>query len=230
MSPRRLSNTEQRTGDAIIERMRKVKRPRRVLDRETEADLTVRQRELLDRLGVMFDDGFASLTMAEIAARLNCSLSTLYSLAPRRDDLVLTVVDRNLRLVGRSAIAAIRPGMTALEALTAYLEAVTFALLGWTEAFARDMAAMPAANKLRDEHDEYLFAVTRSLLDLAVELGEIGPIDTAAVGRVLSLLGRLFTQPNVIDTLETSPRQASSEVVGLISLGLRRHSRVDSLQ
>ena len=43
----------------------------------------------------MVDDGFADLTMAELATRLNCSLRTLYELAPSRDvpEVVLDVVE-----------------------------------------------------------------------------------------------------------------------------------------
>ena len=62
-----------------------IERPRPVLDRERERQLTDRQRELLDHLGRMFDEGFADLTMAELARRLNCSLRTLYALASSRD-------------------------------------------------------------------------------------------------------------------------------------------------
>jgi hypothetical protein len=55
--------------------------------------LTERQRQILDQLGTLFEDGFAHLTMADIAARVHCSLRTLYTLAPSRDELVLMVVD-----------------------------------------------------------------------------------------------------------------------------------------
>ena len=58
----------------------------------------------------LFAGGFATLTMAELAARLNCSLRTLYALAPSRDELVLVVVDRNLWRVGRAARDAVRRG------------------------------------------------------------------------------------------------------------------------
>ena len=100
-----------------------VRRPRPVLDRARERRLTERQRELLDHLGHMFDEGFADLTMAEIASRLNCSMRTLYALAPSRDELVMIVIDRNLWRIGRSAQQAIAEDMAPLDALRAYLEA-----------------------------------------------------------------------------------------------------------
>jgi len=161
-----------------------VRRPRPVLGRERERRLTERQRELLDELEQLFEGGFADLTMAELAARLNCSMRTLYALAPSRDELVLIVVDRNLWRVGRAAQNAIEPDMAPLDALRAYLEAATVAVSRWTEAFARDLAALPAA-------------------------------------RVMAGLGRLFTRPEVIPTLRSSPKDAADGVLALLLRGLQ---------
>jgi AcrR family transcriptional regulator len=199
-----------------------VPRPRPVLSRARERRLTERQRQILDELGQVFEDGFAHLTMAELAARVNCSLRTLYALAPSRDELVLVVVDRNLWRVGRAAWDAVGPDMPPLAAVRAYLEAATVAVGRTTEAFARDLAAMPAASRIGEGHNDYLVAVTRTLLDLAVEQGEIAPVDTAAVARVMAGLGREFSRPDVIPTLRSSPKEAADAVVDLLLRGLRR--------
>lgn len=198
-----------------------VHRPRPVLDRERERALTDRQRELLDQLEAVFDEGFADLTMAEIASRLNCSLRTLYALAPSRDELVLTVVDRNLWRVGRHAQNAIVESMAPLDAVRAYLAAAHEAVGHMTEAFASDLAAVPAAQRLSDAHQDYLSAVTRGLLDAAVARGDIGPVDTAAVARVLARLGGDFARPEVLASLRTSPKDAADAVVELLVAGLR---------
>lgn len=195
--------------------------PQPVMPRERERALTARQREILDQLSDLFDEGFADLTMAEIASRVNCSLRTLYELAPSRDELVLTVVDRNLWRIGRTAREAIRPDMAPLDAVRAYLRAATVAVGGTTEAFARDLAAVPAAQQLRDAHSEYLVAMTRRLLDLAVEQGHIAAVDTSAVARVVAGLGREFSRPEVIPTLRSSPKEAADAVVEIILRGLQ---------
>jgi AcrR family transcriptional regulator len=207
--------------DGMQRRLRAVRRPRPVLDRARERRLTDRQRQLLDEMEHVFATGFAELTMAELARRLNCSLRTLYALAPSRDELVLMVVDRKLWRIGRMAREAVADDVAPLAAVRAYLEAATFAVSGWSEAFARDLAAVPAAQQLEDGHNEYLFDVTRTLLDLAVERGDIADVDTAAIARVLAGLGRLYSRPEVIPTLRTSPKQAADAVVELILRGLR---------
>ena len=207
--------------DEMRRRLGAVRRPRPIMSRDRERALTERQRQLLDQMERLFAGGFATLTMAELAARLNCSLRTLYALAPSRDELVLVVVDRNLWRVGRAAREAVDEDLEPLDAVRAYLEAATVAVSGWTEAFARDLAAVPAAQELEEGHNEYLFDVTRTLLDLAVERGEIANVDTAAIARVLAGLGRFFSRPRVISTLESSPKEAADEVVDLVLRGLR---------
>lgn len=202
-------------------RIREVPAPLPVLDRDRERQLTERQSQILDQLETMFDQGFAELTMAELAAGLNCSLRTLYSLAASRDELVLMVVDRNLWRIGRTARDAIIPGLTPLDAVRVYLRAATVAVSGTTEAFARDLAAVPAARRLSLGHNEYLFNITRTLLDLAVEQGDISDVDTSAVGRVMAGLGSYFTRPDIIPTLRSSPKSAADTVVDLILRGLQ---------
>ena len=213
--------------DETQRRLRAVRRPQPVLGRGRERALTDRQRELLDEMEHLFANGFADLTMAGLAARLNCSLRTLYALARSRDELVLVVVDRSLWRTGRVAREAIGHDLAPLDAVRAYLEAATVAVSGWTEPFARDLAAVPAARQLAGEHDEYLFAVTRTLLDLGVERGDIPDVDTAAVARVLAGLGGFFSRPHVIPTLRSSPKEAADGVVDLVLRGLMSLPRED---
>ena len=204
----------------VAERLRAVPAPRPVMTRAIERSLTERQRDLLDQLGDLFDGGFAHLTMADIAARLNCSLRTLYSLAPSRDELVLTVVDRNLWKVGRSAMGAVETDMAPLEAITTYLRTANVAVANTTEAFARDLEAVPAAQRLSDDHSAYLVAVTRGLLDRAVEQGDIDDVDTAALARGMAGVGRDFSRAEVVTTLRTSPKQAADQALEVILRGL----------
>ena len=208
-------------GD-LVERLRAVAAPRPVLTREREQELTDRQREILDELGRIFDKGFADLTMADLASQLNCSLRTLYGLAPSRDELVLTVVDRNLRKIGRAAHAAITPEMSALEAVRAYLSAATVAVGSITPEFADDMSEIAAGLGLNEAHSDYLVDVTRCLLDLAVDEGEIDDVDTAAVARMIAGLGRDFARPDVMPHLRTSPKLAADAMVDVVLHGLRR--------
>jgi AcrR family transcriptional regulator len=202
--------------DELLDLIRSVPRPPPILDPGRRVGLTARQREILDELSEIFDEGFVDLTMAGLAARLRCSLRTLYELAPSRDELVLVVVEQNVMRVGRAAIDALRTEMTPMAALRAYLSAATVAVATFTPAFARDLATVPAAQELSDAHSGYLVGVARCLLDAAVQRGEIPDVDTGAVARVVAGIGRDFARTEVIDTLRTSPKEAADFVVDLI--------------
>lgn len=210
-----------RTG---VDVFRAIAPPRPVLDKDREASLTERQRDLLlnvERL--LFAEGFSALTMSALAGRLQCSLRTLYALSPSRDELVLIAVDRNLWRVGRSARDAIPPDATPFESVRHYLGAAMWAIAQWTEPFARDLAMVSAARELEQGHTEYLFEVTRAFLDAAVANGDIPRVDTVAIARVLAGLGRLFTRPSVLPTLLSSPKEAADEMVDLVLAGLAAH-------
>ena len=217
--------TAVRERSRVDQRIRAVPAPTPLLSRDAEEALSPRQREILDELGRIMADGWADLTMADLAAELNCSLRTLYELAPTRDDLVLTVVDRNLWRVGHTATSSVTTGAASpLDAVRAYLRAATVAVAGLSPAFARDLAAMPAARRLEDAHSDYLVAVTRALLDLAVERSEIEPVDTPAVARTMAGLGRDLSRPEVMATLQSSPKDAADAIVDLLLAGLRAES------
>jgi len=209
------------TAISMSERLRVLPGPDPVLDRVREQQLTRRQREILGELVRIFRKGFVDLTMAELASRLNCSLRTLYGLAENRNGLVLMVVDRNLREVGRAAHAAIGEEMSALDAVRAYLRAANVAVGNMSEEFASDLASITGGTELNEAHSDYLVDVTRSLLDLAVERGEIDDVDTAAVARMIAGLGRDFARPEVMRELRSSPKQAADELVDLVLTGLR---------
>jgi AcrR family transcriptional regulator len=204
--------------------------PRRLLPVEVERAMTARQREILDALELLVvQDGFADLTMAQLAARVNCSLRTLYGLAPRKDALLLTVGDRRLHRIGRKAMAAIEPDMDALAAVRAYLMAATTAVGATTEGFARRFAAVPGANRLIREHGDYVVAVTRRLLDRAVDEGAIARLDTGALALVLGGLGAFFSRPEIIPRIQASPKATADAIMDLVLGGLERRANADRI-
>jgi len=200
-----------------------VRAPKPLLAAEAEARLTPRQREVLGALEeLVVRGGFADLTMAQMAARVNCSLRTLYEISPSKDELVLTVVDRRLHRIGRAAIASLGDSLSPLAALRAYLQAANEAVQPTTAAFARDFAGVPGAKPLLDAHEAYVIAVTRSLLDRARAEGEIRPVDTAAVAYVLGGLGREFSRREVQEGGTGSAKANADAVAEIVLRGLAK--------
>jgi len=200
-----------------------VRAPKPLLAPETERRLTTRQRELLDELEeLVTTHGLAELTMAEIAARVNSSLRTLYGIAPSKEELVLTVVDRRLHRIGRSAIGSLDASHSPLSALRAYLQAANEAVQPESVSFARELASLPGAQRLLDAHENYVMAVTLSLLDRAVAEGEIAPVDTTSVAHVLGGLGREFARPEVAAAAAAPPKATADAIAEVILRGLER--------
>lgn len=198
-----------------------VRPPKPLLAPEAERRLTERQRELLDALEkLVVRGGLADLTMAEIAAGVNCSLRTLYGISPSKDELVLAVVDRRLHRIGRAAITALDTNAAPLDALRSYLGAVNEAVRPTTAEFIRDFAGVSGARRLFDAHEGYVIAVAKSLLDRAVAERQIAPVDTAAVAHVLGGLGREFSRPEVMPVLADSPKETADSLAEIILCGL----------
>jgi AcrR family transcriptional regulator len=198
-----------------------VRAPKPLLDAETERRLSARQLELLDELEAsVLRDGLAGLTMAEIAARVNCSLRTLYGIAPSKEELILTIVDRRLHRIGRAAVGQLDASMSPLDALRAYLHAASVAVQPESVAFGEALAHLPGAQRLIDAHEHYVVAVTQNLLERARDAGEIRPVDTAAVAHVLGGLGREFSRPGVAEIAAASPKETADAVTDVILRGL----------
>lgn len=209
------------TGKAVAVSAISVRAPRPLLPAAIENGLTPRQRQVLDELeDLIAGEGLADATMAQIAARLNCSLRTLYGISPSKDELVLVVADRRLRRIGGEAMAALDPEAPPLEALRAYLKVAHVAVGPSAESFGRELVAVPGARKQIDRHGKYLTGVVKSLLDRAVETGAIGEVDTAAIALVLGGLGREFARPEVSARIAKSSGETADAVVELLIRGL----------
>jgi AcrR family transcriptional regulator len=198
-----------------------VRAPKRLLSAEAEKQLTARSRELLDELEKQVaQEGLADLTMAEIAAQLNCSLRTLYGLAPSKDELVLMVVDRRLHRIGRAAVESLDPALAPLDLLRAYLQAANEAVQPSTVAYSRELASTPGAKRLLDSHEGYVMAVTQSLLERAVAEGQIPALDARSVAHVLGGLGREFARPEVAGVVRSTPKATADAISEIILRGL----------
>ena len=197
--------------------------PKPILPSEAERQLSPRQREILDELEQLLGTRrLGDRTMSEIASEVNCSLRTLYGIAPSKDELVLTIVDRRLHHIGRASIDSLDPSLSPMETLRAYLRAANEALQPSSVAFSDDLVGISGAQRLLDSHADYVMAVTRSLLDRAVAEREIEPVDTASLAYVLGRLGRVFSRPERSELAEAPPKETADAIADIILRGLEK--------
>jgi AcrR family transcriptional regulator len=92
-----------------------------------------RQKEVLDVIETVFlREGIRGVRMGQLADEAGCSRSTLYELAPSREDLLLLVLDRMMRRIeqrGAEAIAAAEDPVARVRAMLTS-GALDFATLG----------------------------------------------------------------------------------------------------
>ncbi len=108
---------------------------------------TRRQTALFDDLLALFlAEGFSHLTLDDIAARLRCSKSTLYTLAGSKDELVRRVTIHFFKRA-TNAIEAILE-QTRSERIAAYLIAVGEELAVASDVFMADLNAFAPAREV----------------------------------------------------------------------------------
>lgn len=193
--------------------------PRPLLSRTAEQRLGRRHREVLDGLEEMvLAEGISEFTIGELAARMGCSRRTLYELAPSKEQLQLLVLDRLFQRIGREALGAVDPASPIVEQLRQYVTS------GIDYAFRAsaydDMADVPAARRLLDRHFRFAATIMERLLALAIERGEIRPVNAAVVAAMISTTAQHLSQGEVVEDLGISVGDALRDMLDALVGGL----------
>lgn len=145
--------------------------------------LTARQGDLLDRLtDLVLAEGFAHLTLAQLAARLHCSKTTLYALAPSKDQLAAAVVAHFFRRSTALVEARVAGRRAPTRRVQAYLDGIADALRPASRRFIADVAAFGPARQTYRHNAVAASGRVRELVDEAVAAGAVGAVDAGFVG------------------------------------------------
>ncbi|MBQ0925984.1 TetR/AcrR family transcriptional regulator [Saccharopolyspora endophytica] len=107
-----------------------------------ERALNPRRAELLGRLRDLFlAEGFAHFTLDDLAARLHCSKSTLYTLAGSKEQLAVRVVAHYFKSATEDIERRAEVADDPREKVRAYLDAAAEALRPASREFITDMGA-----------------------------------------------------------------------------------------
>lgn len=150
--------------------------------------LTARQADLLNRLEELFlADGFAAFTLDDLAARMRCSKSTLYALAPSKEQLAVQVVSHFFK----KATARIEERIAEVPGVRArigeYLSAAGDELRPASREFIADIAAFPPARAVYELNARAAAARIRSLIADGVTQGEFRDVHAALVSEMVAL-------------------------------------------
>lgn len=183
----------------------------------TSSELSPRLLEILDQLEAIFvEEGFRHLTVSDLSARLKCSRRTLYEVASSRDELVLVVVDRWLRRIGRQARQQVGDVTDPADLFAAFLTVPFQELHRHSARFSADLAKQPALQRLLTAHRRYYVAILRTILDNGVEAGHLRPFNTAVVAEVVDAGMERFWQPRFLSENNMTYEDAVAELSAIV--------------
>jgi AcrR family transcriptional regulator len=191
------------------------------------SSLTQRQEQILDHLeGIFREEGFRKLTIGELAKRLACSRSTLYAIAPTKEELFLLVADRLLRRSGSEGESRGRGLQRPSARLDAYLEGTAAQFTSVRRAFMRDVLSYAPARRLYESHQRYFISHLRTLVEAGIEAGEFSSdIDPRLAAEALDGAMSRLRESRFLRENDMAVREALQQLSKLFRRGLDRPDR-----
>ena len=180
-----------------------------------------RHLEVMDELESMLDQGKSFSTMSDLAKKLKISLRTLYEIAPSKEELIVTTVDRVLKKHGKIAMDAMNAHSSPIKKLESFLTVANQAVGPRFERFTLSLSSLNSSKPMVDYHEQYITDLIKNLLDEARIKNEIKEIDTQATALLLGGLGRYFQSKKLLKDLHQTPEKTSNFLTKIIIDGIK---------
>jgi len=180
-----------------------------------------RHLEVMDELESMLDQGKSFSTMSDLAKKLKISLRTLYEIAPSKEELIVTTVDRVLKKHGKIAMDAMNTHSSPIKKLESFLTVANQAVGPRFERFTLSLSSLNSSKPMVDYHEQYITDLIKNLLDEARIKNEIKEIDTQATALLLGGLGRYFQSKKLLKNLQQTPEKTSNFLTKIIIDGIK---------
>ena len=178
-----------------------------------------RHLEVMDELESMLDQGKSFSTMSDLAKQLKISLRTLYEIAPSKEELIVTTVDRVLKKHGKIAMDAMNAQSTPIRKLESFLAVANQAVGPRLERFTQPLNNLNSSKQMVDYHEQYITMIIKNLLDEAKTDNEIKDIDTQATALLLGGLGRYFLSKKHLK--KQTPEETSNFLTEILINGIK---------
>ncbi|GLZ43698.1 TetR/AcrR family transcriptional regulator [Actinokineospora sp. NBRC 105648] len=150
---------------------------------------TARHAALLEQLlGLFLAEGFAEATMDDFAARLRCSKSTLYALAPSKEQLALKVVVHFFRTATERIEKRVAGAADARERIATYLAGAAEELGVASPLFVADVAAFPSTRAVYQRNAKAAADRIRAFILEGVADGHFRAVHTTMVAEMAGWL------------------------------------------
>jgi AcrR family transcriptional regulator len=147
----------------------------------------LRREEVLDGLvGLFLKQGFRGFTLADLAAELHCSKTTLYTLGHSKEAVVRNVLVHFFRGATQSIEARIAGETEPSRRIGAYLRAVADELRPASPHFFADIAANPDARAVYERNTRIAAERISQMIAAGVKDGAFRTVDAAFVADLVA--------------------------------------------
>ena len=182
---------------------------------------TVRRAELFDELVDLFlAEGFAHLTLDEIAARLKCSKSTLYTLSGSKEQLVRAATVHFFRRETSTIDAKLAAMSGSRNRIAAYVSAVGEALSVASEQFMADLNAFAPAREIYEQNIGIAAQKVQDLITEGVTKGDFRQVHAAFAGDLVGTMMMRIQQGSVRGHSGLDDAGAYRELATILTAGI----------
>ncbi|WAM11941.1 TetR/AcrR family transcriptional regulator [Rhodococcus sp. JS3073] len=182
---------------------------------------TRRRTQLFDALvDLILVEGFAHLTLDEIANRLRCSKSTLYTLAGSKEQLVRAATVHFFRRATEDVESHVEPITGARARITAYLSAVGNALSAASDQFMADLDAFPPAREVYERNTQFAAVRVQELITEGVADGDFRDVHAAFAADLAATMMVRIQQRGVRDSTGLDDAHAYAELAAILTGGI----------
>ena len=186
----------------------------------SDTRLTQKHLEVIQNFENLLEDGIANQTMSDIASNLRVSLRTLYEIAPSKEKLVISTIDRILTNIAKQALGSLKNMESSVDKLRTFTKIGNEAAGPRIQKYAVDLTRIKGADEMIRSHESAYIDHIKRLLEEAVEKNEIQEVDTRAVAIMLGTVARIFSKKNHQEKLAASAEESANMISGLIIDGL----------
>lgn len=176
---------------------------------------------LLDELvTLVLAEGFADVTLDELARRLHCSKSTLYGIAASKEQLVVAAVKRFFQRATAAVEERIAGPADHRERISAYLLAVAEQLQPASPAFVADVAAFGPAREIYERNTRSAAARVQQLVTEGVAAGTVRPVHASFVGAAVAQVMAAIHRGDITAVTGLDDAAAYRELASLVVAGV----------
>lgn len=180
-----------------------------------------RHSELFDALvDLLLAEGFAHLTLDDVAGRLHCSKRTLYALAGSKEQLVRAAVVHFFERATTRVEGAVAACVTPADRVAAYLRAVAAELAPASARFFDDMAAFPPAAEVYARNTEAAARRVGDLIGEGVETGVFRDVPVSFAAEMVTSTMVAIQQRRIAGATGLADAEAYEALAALLLHGL----------